>query len=191
RNKNRTKTLRKLYQLEEKLEIQLRETAKFKKRWQRLLKQFHPETPRSKTIRLLRCVSTSSIRKTLIIHDVLVDGIRKKYAATKQVRLMQTFCRLLTGSIAKKYRLRSHMQKQRRLSAKRWPRSTMSTKTDDAVTFCLRQATTLTIRYRKRIQEFYNRHDNSRITTEKWDTVTLRKNKQQHRLLNDSMNNLH
>ena len=137
------------------------------------------------------CVDVIHPKKTLIIHDVLFDGIRKKYAATKQVRLMQTFCRLLTGSVAKKYRLRSHVQKQRKCSAKRWPRSTMSTKTDDAVTFRLRQATTLTIRYRKRIQECYNRHDNSRITTEKRDTVTLRKNKQQRTLLNDSMNNLH
>ena len=172
------------------MEFQLLETAKFKKRWQRLYKQFHPETPRSKTIRLLRYASTSSIRKTLIFHNVLVDGIRKKYASIKQER--KHSLPIIDGINGEEvYRLCNHMQKQLGFSAKRWPRRTISTKTDEAVTLRRRQVMTLGIRYRQRIQEFYNRHDNSHITTSKRDTVTLRKYKQPRRLLNDGMKNLH
>ena len=178
RRKNRTKHLKELVHLEDKLGKQIRETAKYKKRWQRLFYRAHPESPRRKTMRLLRHACTMSMKKSLLFHNVLLDEIRRKYSATKQERTKQMYFRLLAGSMVKKYRLRSYMQTQIGFSAKRW--STFPNKINNCdVTYHRKKSVSLGVRFRQRVQDFYNRDDNSRMTTGKRDTVTEKKIKKQ------------
>ena len=92
RRKNRNKILKKLNDIKLQLNHQKRETAKYKKRWQRLLNSGKPaETPRPKTRRLLQYASKSTVKRTLLFHNVLAHQIKEKYAATKQEHLKQTY----------------------------------------------------------------------------------------------------
>ena len=170
RRKNRTKHLK-------------ASTRNCKKRWQRLFYRAHPESPRIKTMRLLRHASTMSIKKSLLFHNVLLDEIRLEYSATKQEHTKQMYFRLLAGSMVKKYLLRSYMQTQMGFSVKRW--STFPNKINNCdVTYHRKKCVSLAVRFRQR-------DDNSRMTTGKRDTVTEKRNKKQKRLLSDTIQNIH
>uniref|UniRef100_UPI003590066A uncharacterized protein isoform X2 n=1 Tax=Myxine glutinosa TaxID=7769 RepID=UPI003590066A len=188
RRRNKEKILKEMDEMADKLEYQTRQADKYRKRWERLRRKITVESPRAKAMCLLRMASTSAVKKTLIFHNVLVDEIRRKYKSTKQERLKQAYCRLFTGAVAKKYRLRSYMQQQLGFSAKRWPKP-QNDQNDSSFHRC--RSATVAVLYKKKVEDFYALDYNSRMTTGKKNTVTRKKKKLQKRLLNDTRKNIH
>lgn len=132
-------------------------------------------TPRSKTLEILSEIpnAPSHVRKTLLYHNVIVDEQQQSRAnTTRQSR---------GGMLIKKYRLFNFAKKSGLPVSTQVNTPQKRAKRKDAVDDSTRQI----------IFEFYERDDNSRITTGKKQTVTRHKLKKQRRLLLDSMTNLH
>lgn len=183
KKKNRRKLMKKIDLLTSQLEQQKRATQKYKKRWQRE-KSKVPDTPRTKTMKLLRHATSETVRKKLLMHNIIVDQIKKRYVKEKKERQKQTYTYLLASSMVKKYRLQKTMQAEFGFSARCWNKSTGAKSSR-------KMYASRGVRYRQNITNFFTRDDNSRSTTGKKETLTKHKDKQQKRLLNDSMRNLH
>jgi len=191
----RSKTVAKLRYCLKKTQKDLcrsqRQTSKFKKRWQRAVEQHKgnvPETPRTKTRRLLQYAGPSLVRKTLIFHHAIIDQIRTRYKETAQERQKCMFSRLLCGNILKKYRLQRVAEQSIGFSAKRW-------KTDSRMSSIIgtskKKYHSLAARCKLNVVNFFERDDVSRIMAGKKQTVTQKKVKKQKRLLNDTLSNLY
>jgi len=72
------------------------------------------------------------------------------------------------------------------MSKKRWRKDVIS-----ANSFVRKTYQSVTSRVSKRMQDFFEREDVSRMTSGKKQTLTRAKNKQQKRFLNDTVSNLH
>lgn len=130
-------------------------------------------TPRSKTLEILRGIPNAPphVRKTLLYHNVIFDEKQQSRANKTRHGVM----------LLKKYRL-FHFAKKSGLPVSTHVEPAKDrAKRNDAVDEDTRRI----------ILEFYERDDNSRITTGKKQTVTKNKLKKQKRLLLDSMTNLH
>ena len=143
------------------------------------------ETPRSKTRKLLRrSVVSPSVRKTLIFHNALLDEINNSVSNLKTEKHKRMASKLVQGGVLKRSRVKWLARKAGIKVSKtsnidldnssRCPRS-------DAVDSETSQL----------VKDFYNRDDNSRLTSGKKDFVTKNKLREQKRLLTDTVKNLH
>ena len=187
RKRNRQKLLKKVSKLQLELEQQKRVTDKFKKRWQRE-KNKTPDTPRRKTMKILRHATAAIVQRKLLLHNIIVDEMKRKYRSEKKERKKKAYINFIAGSMAKKYHLQKAMQSEIGFSHKRWKKKNIVISGKN--TFCSKYASR-GARYRQVITDFYIRDDNSRMTPGKGDTITRHKDKIQKRLLNDSITNLH
>ena len=210
--RNQRKAYRQVAMLTSRLEAETRVKERYKRRWLRLkVRAAEPErqdvgsvssaslpeepqagpshsvgamstpvcisTPRSKTRTLLRSVGSvgkvpCSVKKTLLYHNVMVEHV----SSCKENRKAFSVPR----GILKKYRL-SHFARASGLP------TTASTERNDVTCHgnAIDQETKLLV------ISFFQRDDNSRITTGKKQTVTKKKVKKQKRLLLDTIANLH
>ncbi len=84
-------------------ELQQKLTWRFKKRWQREVIRNRgqlPDTPRTKTRKLLRYATSSAVKRTLNFHHVLIQSVIKRYQETKSQRQKQHMSRLFTGCVS-------------------------------------------------------------------------------------------
>lgn len=89
--------------LEEKLKTEIRRTERYRKRLQRMKNQKEvPLTPRGKTKKLMQ-MSHTSIRRSLMFHNVLIEKIKARYKHTKGERARRVYTTLFSGQIVKKY----------------------------------------------------------------------------------------
>jgi hypothetical protein len=134
-------------------------------------------TPRSKTCALLREIpnAPARVRKALLYHNVMIDELKQSGVNKAQ--------KMRRRKLLNKYRLINFARK----SGDQLPSKTKQNATNMR---CTRTDSldTETIRL---VKEFYERDDNSRITTGKKQTITKNKEKKQKRLLLDTMVNLH
>ena len=188
RYQSKQATLKEIAKLKHNLAMQRRLTERFKKRWQRKTKKNKlPDTPRTRTRNLLRHASAKMVRRSLEFHNVIVDSIKQRYLETKQERQRQLFARLLTGSLVRQYKMQKHAHEAFGFSARRWRYRHCSMET----IFIRKKSTSLGVRLKEGVVRLFTRDDVSRVTAGVKSTCTLRKEKQQKRLLNDSLRNLH
>ena len=162
----------------QKLQAAERRVDMYRKRWKRLEEaksSDDPDTPRTKTSRLLRSLSRKTVRRTLNFHHALLAQLRKN---SEQRNKKRTYDEIITGSIIKKYKMTGYMKKEIGINFRH-------ERVDQ------HKKGSLSTRVREQVRHFYERDDNSRITTGKKRTVTRKKIKMQKRLLTDSIKNLH
>lgn len=177
KRKKQRKLSKQVKVLQGKLKQQVKLAEKYRKRLQRLGTSVM--TPKQKASQIIK--NTMKLRKAVLFHSAMVSDLRLKYAETKDQREKQVYCNLFSGALIKKYKLRTyaaehigfHYRKFKDKSNTLQTRSTKSKKLGPLIT------------------EFYTRDDNSRVLPGKKQTVTLRKNKKQKRILLDSLKNLH
>ena len=191
RMKARKERHRRMDNLTKLYKKQIRETEKYKKRWQRLLHHTRANneaaSPRSRTMYLLRHATTSTIRKTLTFHHAVLVQIKTKYKATKERRLKAAYCHLLSGTILNKYKLRRYAEHVLGMSSFRpW-----HTKCTSSHVMQTKSYQSLRKRITQPVRDFFVRDDNSRIVAGIKDTITLKKVKKQKRFLTDTLSNLH
>ena len=177
----RSKCYKDLQKARELLKSKERAVERYRKKLHRLQKT-GKNTPRSKTKNLLRNMNpTRDVVKTLNFHYTLVDTLRSKYKKSKATRQKQHIANILTSKILSKYRMRKMMQTavgvSRQLgehskSAKRSKQRSYYTKVG------------------KTVSDFFQRDDNSRMTSGKKQTITRKKEKKQKRLLLDTIKNI-
>jgi len=194
---------RMIIKLKESLAVAKRGKERYRKKFERERKKCRQPargsavlsdqtTPRSKTRQMLSsCSVTPSVKKTLLFHNALIDDMRhstgRNVTTEKRRRLTS---RVISGKILKRYRLGT-LAKKRGIALSSIPEvgdgqcaqldSTRRKVRSDAVD----QHTV------ELIGDFFNRDDNSRLTTGRKDTVTKHKVRMQKRLLSDTMCNLH
>ena len=160
---------------------------KWKRRYYRQVNDDNPTTSRSKAKKMLReCRVTPYVRKQLILHNAVIEQIRKKYQETRECKV-KSLLRPTVANVQKKYRLVHKVSKQIGVNQTlitqdcgkylTYQRKTRSDKTDETT--------------KRKIVAFFERDDNSWMLPGEKDTITLNKVKKQKHLLNDSMKALH
>lgn len=162
-----------------------RRAEKYRKRLQRLKKD-HP-SPRSKVNKLLRQISGTALRKTLLFHTAVAEEVRTKYAHSRRESDRQVIARIVTGKILRKYRLQRLAEEVFGFSRRRWRKLG----NENVCGYQRKKHKGIAVKLRSTVRLFFSRDDVSRITTGKKQTVTKEKIKMQKRLLVDSMKNLH
>ncbi|KAK6168704.1 hypothetical protein SNE40_020096 [Patella caerulea] len=180
--RDRSASYRKIQKLESELEGKTRLLERYKKRYYRTLSRQQqnstpaPETPRSKTARLLggRPVS-SKVKKTLIFHYCLSSELQKKLQKRRESKsIVQIFKSKIMGS----YKMKSLVKET--FGIKKGNRSNKRI----MKRHCLQQL-------QNSIKEFLERDDSSRLSAGKKSTITKNKIKKQRRYLVDTLKNLH
>ena len=177
-NKDRAKCYRRLEQKEEELLKERRKRYRAEKRFQRLRKSVKtPLTPRSKTRSLLRHLESSKpiIKRNLEAHFAMKDNLKDLYRNARTQLEKQRIRNLTCGRIIKKYRMQVRARKMLGLplEAARERKYAKASVYAEAV--------------KKTVKEFFERDDNSRMTTGKKQTLTRRGDKKQKRFLNDTI----
>jgi len=143
------------------------------------------ETPRSKTWLLLRhSVVSRSVRKTLIFHNALVDQISNSVSNLKTEKHKRIASKLVQGAVLKRSRV-TWLARKAGIKVSKMPNIDL-----DNSSHCPR-SDAVDSETSQLIKDFYNRDDNSRLTSGKKDFVTKNKLREQKRLLTDTLINLH
>lgn len=185
RANNCRKTRKVVSSLKEELENERKRAQKYKQRWLRKKSEAQADTPRKKTRKFLKHASATALQRKLVFHDVLISQLKAKYAADKQEHERREFCRMFSGALVKKYKLKHEMQKEVGISPFRRSRINSEATTSRKKYRCKSN------RFVQEVTKFYIRDDNSRLTAGKKETKTFAKVKKQKRLLNLSLKDLH
>jgi hypothetical protein len=149
-------------------------------------------TPKPKTRTMLENTDVPLlVHKTLLFHHTLVielNETRGKLTTEKEKRLASKFIR---GKNVKKYRLLKY--------AGQCGISTMTTAMRDKKENGInlnglnrkKRSDVVNEEVKHRVEQFYVRDDNSRMTTGRKETVTRHKDRKQKRIMLDTMTNLH
>jgi len=154
---------------------------KYRKRLQRINLSSHwrsKDSPRKLAKGIVRRRNHADIAKTLTFHYALVQQIKHASADKK------TVASVVTGHIIRKYRFLALLQSRTGLSRK------IAMKVKYGI-MKKKNARALTEDDSRKIQDFYEREDNSRLCAGVKLTVTCRGVKKQKRLLSESVKNLH
>jgi hypothetical protein len=143
-----------------------------------------PETPRTKTRKVLRYWKSSKhqkdvlrerVRRTLKFHYAMSDQLSESYRKGNNLK-KKSLAEVLTGKIMKKYGLCTTAKESMGVFSGRHKRLKKGSKTK---------------REAKKLLEFFERDDVSRLTAGQKQTVTVRGMKKQRRILNHSLQDLH
>lgn len=178
KNKQSAKCYRDNKTLKQQIKTQERKTRKYKKKWLRLKEQSSsankkgnvPETPRTKTRKLLRNFSNKTVQKTLVFHNALLDQMKTSYKSLANGD-KHIISQLMSGTILRKYKMKALAFKICDISTRNM----------------LKKRTSLTNKMRESVKEYFERADVSRVTAGIKRTVTSKKVKKQWRILNDTI----
>ena len=178
--RDRARCYKRLQALEKKLKQKEAAVNRYKQRIHRLQKK--TESPRSKTRKLLRnLIVSEKVKKTLDFHHTLLAQIKRNYDKTRNERKKRLFRKFLCGKIVKRYKMQTITRETFKISTQGWNNTKEERK----------KPCTGASRLKKCVVDLFCRDDISRITTGKKQTVTRNKQKEQKRLLLDTMKNLH
>ncbi|CAC5379288.1 unnamed protein product [Mytilus coruscus] len=185
--KDRSKAYRQL----RKLSVRLISAEKLNQRYRQRLHRMKnkgklsSESPRSKTNILLKKQNVSpKVRKTLLYHFSLVEGIKQKYRDNKSEKKRQLIRNVVKSNILKKYRFKHFTEKTFSFCRK--------TKTTEHLEYTRKQHKNKTVtKFLKMVREFLQRDENSRCAAGKKETITRNKIKMQKSYLNDDLRHLH
>lgn len=179
--------------LKVKLSNATKTAEKYRKQAERSRKLGLTETPRRKTNKLLRGSSVSAeVKKTLLFHNCLMSEINKTTAECTTEAEKQISSKIIGGKIFKRYRVTKFAKESGlMISWKRMKSNQRKSETPNFIYERKAQINALGENTKEQIVAFYERDDNSRISTNKKDTITRKKLKKQKRFLLDSMRSLH
>ena len=182
----------KVYRENEKLKLQLvealRKAEKYKKQVQRLkIKEQNKNTPRSKTNQLIgKSQVRPEVKRMLLFSNVLLHLLRDKYKLSKSDKEKFVMTRLISSRLIKKYRMIQMCWSNIGIGKKR-----LLKMTEQVYQYNRSKYNSLSRRMADKVTMFFERDDNSRITTGKNDTLTRNGEKKQRRLLLETMLILH
>ncbi|KAK0151073.1 hypothetical protein N1851_007764 [Merluccius polli] len=179
----KAKSARKLLLLEEKMKKAKTRIEMYKKRIQRLTN--NNPSPRTKVNKLVRHLSAISLKRTLLFHSAVVEGVRAKYANAKRQSDKQIIAGIATNKILKKYRMQKLAEEVFGFSTRRWKER------ENPCKYERKKHEGVGAKLRSTVTSFFLRDDVSRFTTGKKQTVTRQKKKRQKRLLTDTLKNLY
>lgn len=148
----------------------------YRKRWERShegLSAKNSDTPRTKTRKILQRYPAKTVRKTLVFHHVLLEELRNAYKSKSTKKSVKD---ILAGNILKKYKFRTCAKMSvgaYKKQGKVFKRGSLS------------KHLSVTIKV------FFERDDNSRLSTGKKRKLTWKGVKKQKRLLCSTLENLH
>ena len=178
---------RQVEKLKVKLQVKMREADRYRKRLQRYenrTKNF--DSPRTKTQNLLKGQRVcNAAKKSLLFHNVLVQGLKEKYKQARANAEKQLLDKVFIRSHLKRYRLKSMAAKELGISLKRLNNKTCDNRPR------LQRREKVVERMKNSIERFLCRDDNTRVKAGKKSTKTCKKDKRQIRLLSDSLKTLH
>ena len=186
RNKLRKENERRIKKLEKQLESAKKRADMYRKRLERM-KASAPDTPRTKTRKLLRNLHVRpEIKKTLIYHHALVSDVRNAYKSIDE-RVKRQLLKITAGRLIRKTKFLTHHMNKVGASWAPLHRNPKYERLRDAK----RNSHAVGSNLRKAVVAFYTRDDVSRVVAGKRQTITRNKVKMQKRLLNDNMTVLH
>jgi hypothetical protein len=184
RTKQRKQNERKIEKLRNQLESAKKRANMYRKRLSRMTA---PDTPRTKTRKLLRNLHvTPAVRKTLIYHHALVTDMRIAYKSSDE-RGKRRLLTLTAGRLIRKSKcLKHHINK---VGGTWTPLHTLPK--DERLRRARRNSHHVGSDLRKAVVAYYNRDEISRVVAGKKSTITHNKIKMQKRLLNDNLTELY
>ena len=188
RNKRRKENERTVKRLREQLDSARKRADMYRKRYEReKTKTSGPDTPRSKTRKLLRNLHVRpEVRKTLVYHHALVSDVRKAYKSSNE-KTKRQLLKLTAGQLIRKTKfLTGHLNNV----GATWTPLHANPKYE-RLRSAKRNSHAVGSELRKAVVAFYTRDDVSRIVAGKRQTITRKKVKMQKRLLNDSLKELY
>ncbi len=185
--RDRSKMFQENCSLKVKLFKETQRSDKYRKRAERLAqKKEKSNTPRSKTTAMLGKVKVPrEVRRALLFGNVISRSLRDKYLNTKSDREKSAMARMMSANLLKKYKLTTFCEQVTGISRKR-----LYNIAKDPHKY-RRQYNTITQRTKGDVLAFYIRDDNSRNTAGKSDVVSRKGQKEQKRLLLDTLVALH
>lgn len=178
--RDRSSVVRRCKKLEQQLKLEKRKSEKYRKKYYRLSNQMQEKSnsPRSKVNKYLKTKpSLKSIRKKLIFSEVLKSEVHEGYSAARSIEEKRSFYRVIKGHILKKYRQIKYCKSFFKKSVN--------------VKHLVQRRRKSTISFPSLVRRFLENDENSRQCPGKKDCITRNKIKNQKRLLNDTMANLH
>jgi hypothetical protein len=185
------KSYRKIETLEDENKLLKRKLKTTQKQCERLkAKTASPKTPKSKTDALLwksgiNPHTVTEIRKRLVYAECLNEEVKKAVDLNQAGNTRQSIHKVVSGKEIKRCRLKSFMQKETALNR----RKKLQNKD-----FRIRSKRILKEKSEKLkddVVSFLSRDDNSRVLPGKNDAIKVGSTKEQKRVLNDYLNNLH
>ncbi|KAL3857224.1 hypothetical protein ACJMK2_011916, partial [Sinanodonta woodiana] len=166
--------------LQMKLDSANKKLAMYRKRIQRMKVALSKDSPKTKTKKLLRHLagnnsSLNKVRRNLEFHYALIKQLRLKYKLKENKKKVS---HAVIGSVIRKYKALSYIRSKLGIT---------NPSKDDRK----KKKGTKIKRLRVDVQQFFERDDNSRITTGVRQTVTKLKDKRPKRLLLDTIENLY
>ncbi len=176
--RNRDTLHKEIEKLNKSLEKERKRADKYRKRYKRLKKN---DSPHSK-IKVTKTGRVSSeIKKTLLFHEALIEDIKNKYFKARKEKEKRLIAKVTAGKIVKKYRLQGFAENALGFSKKR-----RSVQSEDLCSTKRNPTNRFTAAFKSKVQTFFTRDDNSRITTGRKQTITRKKVKKQKRFLVDN-----
>lgn len=177
KNLNRTKAYKEQFKLRVKLNKERRLRNKYKQRYYRLKKSCRPDDEVENEVDQIMA-SKKNTKCTLTLYCLLTRNLRKRYSKSKPIekRILKNL--VFREAILRKYKIGSYTKKQTGISEPRMRLKEHKFRHQQCA-------------LRKKIEDFYQRDDNSRVKAGKKSTITRNKIKMQVRLLNDNVINLH
>ena len=188
--RDRSKSYKEIQKLRIKIATLTSKCEMYRKRSERSKKKQlvvqQNSTPRSKTEAMTRGLNIrKDFKRAILFHNVMCQTLRDKYSTTKCDHEKYSIAKLISSKVMKKYKVMKTCAEQTSISIRR-----------------LRKASTVQNEYRSQYKSvsyrakpvltaFYERDDNSRITTSKRDTLSRKGVKKQRRLLLSSLKDLH
>ena len=192
RDNNRKKMAREIEDLKTQLTKANRRTACMKTRYYREKKRNKenaPDTPRTKTLKLLKNLAvpeTHPARKQLKYYHSLINDLRTNYVNSDE-KDKRTILQATAGPKMRKSMLQTYHLKSIGANRKPLYAANTSGRLRNPRTNSLSAGSNL----RNMVVDFYCRDDVSRMTTGKKQTVTKNKEKQQKRILTDTLDASH
>ena len=183
--RDRAKAYRTIETLKVKLLSSDKNSARHRKRVQRLKEKVkelshQSQSPRAEAMKILK-KGSPEVRRRLILSNSVISGLTQKYKSAATIKEKVTIRKLFRNSYLKKYGLVSELSMTTGINRKMLRDREIKP----------RHGGRIKAKVRKSVVEFLLRDDNSTMKPGKKDTITRKKAKKQKRILNDTMLNLH
>ena len=179
RKNEKAKCYRKNKNLQIKLKFQARLTEKYKKRYNRLKHKVHG-IDKNDAMQIIEKDKHMFSAKSFMLYKTMINNIRQRYKAAKTNKEKRLIAGFVTRKrILKQYGLTIFANATLEISRRHIDQRT------------LRKPNVKKLRMKRKLEEFFERDDVSRMTSDKKATITRNGNKKQIRFLADDLKTLH
>ena len=187
--RDRAKAYREIDRLKQQVIQQKKMIERYKKRlYRKSQKLKDANSPKTKTKQLLKGQKVNEhVRKTLLFHNVFLQGIKEKYQNAECEKAKQLLSKAFSSKLLRKYRMQKLAKNHLKLTQRRINHLNSKTLSYSRKS----RGKGLIQNMKEEVESFLCREDNSRVKAGKKSTKTKAKVKRQIYLLNDTLKNLH